>query len=203
MASNSNTVIALKTNFLRTQIRTLSQPLEPKQPGPGELPESKVKDAVKEVNRRMRRHNRIVYPSVAIRHVAEQIDNLYWQAGAPEIYLETSGAVDDGVVKTNDDISLDENIAKLPESWQAEDDIEAEADAESYVEKYQRLQELSARRAALAEKIARYRHLQHLLKPLKEPNQTVQPNLVTRDAALGSELTKMRTLGLRVAARVG
>lgn len=97
----------------------------------------------------LRRHNKAVYSSLSIRHVAEQIEKLYWDAGASN--LDAHDGWDDGVLKEGDDLRLDEcvplrtlnvehqcltsgdgrNISKLPEDWEDEnnksigpDDIE-------------------------------------------------------------------------------
>jgi hypothetical protein len=40
------------------------------------------------------------------------------------------------------------------------------------------------------------------MAPFKAPQNTVQPNLVTRDGALADELAKSKALGIRVAARL-
>jgi hypothetical protein len=62
-----------------------------------------------------------------------------------------------------------------------------------------RLQALNERRHALKRKLEQYRQLQKLLKPLKNPQESVQPNLVTRDSLLADELAKSKALGIRVA----
>ena len=64
------------------------------------------------VNRLIRRHNKAVYSSLAVRHVAEQIDTLYWEAGAADqhVYSTSSadGAVDDALLRRRDNLRLDE-----------------------------------------------------------------------------------------------
>ena len=47
------------------------------------------------MNSIIRHHNRTVYSSQTIRHVAEQIDRLYWVSGEPDVH---SGEVDEGLV---------------------------------------------------------------------------------------------------------
>ncbi|KAF2462264.1 kinetochore Sim4 complex subunit Fta4 [Lineolata rhizophorae] len=94
MEPAGDTVIGLKTAFLRTQTRILSQPLQPSrewlrrhsnsEDGPSD---AAVQDAMREVNRLLRRHTKAVYSTLAIRHVAEQINKLYWDAGAPQLYV--------------------------------------------------------------------------------------------------------------------
>jgi hypothetical protein len=55
----------------------------------------------------------------------------------------------------------------------------------------------------LAQKIYTYRTLLTLLEPYRNPQTTIQPNLVTHDGALNTELTKTQTLAIRVAGRIG
>jgi len=66
----------------------------------------------------------------------------------------------------------------------------------------QNLQQLQARRAALQQKLASYRHLQNMMEPFKDAQSSIQPNLVTRDGPLADELTKSKALGIRVAGRL-
>ena len=87
MTSNTPTIIDLKTSFLRTQIQTLSQPLRPSS---SPLPETEedaplrqraIDDALLKLNAQLKKHNKLAYGPQAMRHVAEQIDRLYWNAG--------------------------------------------------------------------------------------------------------------------------
>lgn len=66
----------------------------------------------------------------------------------------------------------------------------------------QSLQELQSRRAEAKKKLASYRHLQSMMKPFKDPQNSIQPNLVTRDGPLANELAKSKALGIRVAGRL-
>lgn len=65
-----------------------------------------------------------------------------------------------------------------------------------------RLRALSARRADLESKLALYRKLSEALKPLKDPRDNIQPNLITRDGPLTEELVRCRALAARVAGRL-
>ena len=58
---------------------------------------------------------------------------------------------------------------------------------------------LHDRRKTLLRKVQRYRKVQRLIEPLKNPQQNVQPSLVTREGQLADELARMKTLGIRVA----
>jgi hypothetical protein len=51
-------------------------------------------------------------------------------------------------------------------------------------------------------KLNTYRTLLSLLEPFRKPTENIQPNLVWKDSPLAPELAKMRTLAIRVAARV-
>jgi hypothetical protein len=65
-----------------------------------------------------------------------------------------------------------------------------------------RLQTLQAKRKAAQKKIDALRQFQELLEPIRDPQTSVQPNLITRDGALADELGRSKTLGIRVAGRV-
>lgn len=123
--ANPDTVIALKTSFLNSQIRILNAPLEPSRnwrdhgpaPQDGDLKERVVQEILHKrasvlraivsssaidgkanptlrsniVNSIVRHHNRAAYSFQALRHVAEQIDRLYWASGAPDAALTGYG----------------------------------------------------------------------------------------------------------------
>ena len=100
-------------------------------------------------------------------------------------------------------------IASLPESYNdlhllpspsPSSDHEASA---RYRELLSRLTALAARRDVETSKFARYKQLQTLLEPFTNPQENIQPNLVTRDGELGKELEKMRVLLARVTGRIG
>jgi hypothetical protein len=84
------TILDLKLAFLYEQVQTLSkflrvpasyQPL----PENDALREKSIEMALDKLNEEIRQHSRLVYPVRARRHVAEQIDTLYWQAGDRDI----------------------------------------------------------------------------------------------------------------------
>jgi hypothetical protein len=68
--------------------------------------------------------------------------------------------------------------------------------------KITRLQELKTRRAAARKKLDALHQFQDFIHPIKDPQSTVQPSLVTRDGPLAEELARSKTLGIRVAGRV-
>jgi hypothetical protein len=93
------TVLSLKQSFLTAQTRLLSQPLTPtrawhntntntntnnanesnEETTPA-LPPKAVDDALFKLNHRLQQHARRAYAPQATRHVAEQIEQLYWNA---------------------------------------------------------------------------------------------------------------------------
>ena len=88
------TVVSLKQDFLSTQTRVLSQPLTPSrawrasndandngnEDDLGVLPDKAIDDALWGLNHRLQQHAKRVYSRRATRHIAEQIDQLYWDA---------------------------------------------------------------------------------------------------------------------------
>jgi hypothetical protein len=83
------TILDLKLSFLRSQIQALSQPLTlPPNYQPSEeaaIPQTAIDAALQKLNATIKEHSKLVYSSQAQRHVAEQIDRLYWQAGERDI----------------------------------------------------------------------------------------------------------------------
>jgi hypothetical protein len=149
MSSDSGTVVALKSSFLRSQIRILSQPLQPTDRWReiSDIPASVVLDVMNEgalnfsihvlylfdefsmsyelhlrisqihiaycfdvVNRILRRHNDTVYYSLAIRVIAQQIDQLYWDSAVPESTEHNHKLDDDSELFQTDDLTHDEYV---------------------------------------------------------------------------------------------
>ena len=107
MAPAPPTVVTLKQDFLSAQTRLLSQPLGPSRAWRTAnenheegLPEKAVDDALFKLNHRLQQHARRVYPPNATRHVAEQIDQLYWNAA---VAAKEGRAGDSGDDDGNDD----------------------------------------------------------------------------------------------------
>jgi DNA repair exonuclease SbcCD ATPase subunit len=101
------------------------------------------------------------------------------------------------------------NIGKLPSNWDTSEDAEielederAEVNQDDYIEAVARLQDLSARRLTLQQKLNTYQTLLSLLEPYCKPQENIQPNLVGRDAPLALDLAQTRTLAIRVAGRI-
>lgn len=92
MESSDSTIIDLKSSFLRAQIFALSQPLQPSREWQDSVSEEDntlrqraIDEALFKLNTILKQHNKISYPPQAQRHVAEQIDQLYWAAGERDV----------------------------------------------------------------------------------------------------------------------
>ncbi|KAL9121059.1 MAG: hypothetical protein Q9187_002387 [Circinaria calcarea] len=207
-----DTIIDLKKAFLNNQIRILNAPLEPprnwRNNAPaaqqGELKEKTVQEVIHKLNSIVRHHNRTVYSSQTIRHVAEQIDRLYWVSGEPDVH---TGAAEDGLVGREVDLRDADVIASLPDEWpqdisQEDSQLEAFAESARYKKLHARLTALAEKRQAQERKSAQYKQFQHLLEPFKDPLVNIQPNLVTEDGELQRELEKMKVLMARVSEKV-
>ncbi|KAF2181980.1 hypothetical protein K469DRAFT_713038 [Zopfia rhizophila CBS 207.26] len=216
--SREPTIPAKKKDFLRSQKRVLSQDIAPSQKlyekaEKAGIRGSVINDVVYKVNRELKRQTRLVYSDMSMDAVAEQIDAFYWNAGAPDLVAQADSAAgaegkESGTLYVGDDLSLDENISKLSPTWDASTDPpgsseDADVDQDTYMTAVTRLQDLSAKRLTLQQKLTTCRTLLSLLKPYRNPQGNVQPNLVTRDAPLATELVKTRTLAIRVVGRVG
>ncbi|KAF1945983.1 hypothetical protein EJ02DRAFT_451087 [Clathrospora elynae] len=204
-ASNQRTVVEQKQLFLQSRKQLLSRGIPPSerlrtiaQDGGIEL--SVMKGVLDKVNRDLKLHSRQVYSRQMIEHVVEQIDTLYWESGTQHVDDEAEDAVDDAnTLNQSDDLTRDENIAKLPAIWPSRD---ADITQDAYLSSVSRLQSLSAHRQTLQNRLTTYRTLLSLLEPYRKPQENIQPNLVWKDAPLAPEITKTRTLAIRVAGRV-
>ena len=67
----------------------------------------------------------------------------------------------------------------------------------------ERLVGLDSQRQQRQRRLDQLQQLQRLLEPFAEPQQNIQPNLITRDGELVQELEKMRMLVARVGGRIG
>jgi hypothetical protein len=69
-----------------------------------------------------------------------------------------------------------------------------------FAERLQRLKALSEKRDALVRRVRQYNTVQNQLQPLK--TESIQPTLVARDGPIAEELTKAKSLGIRLTGRV-
>ncbi|KAL4873759.1 hypothetical protein BDV12DRAFT_52813 [Aspergillus spectabilis] len=202
---SSRSVSELKSSFIRTQVRILSESLEPPEdwrsyatePAEEELSDKVVGDVLQKLNAVLKQHNRIVYSSQAIQHVAQQIVSLYWSSVSQASGEVTS--LERGVDKTVD-LSSHLNITQLPAELYNQSVNEEEK--LRYKRLRERLASLDNLRQQRQRRLDQLRQLQRLLEPFREPQTNVQPNLVTRDGELARELEKMRMLVARVSGRI-
>jgi Kinetochore complex Fta4 of Sim4 subunit, or CENP-50 len=89
MATSAPTIIDIKLQFLTSQILALSSPLSPSSTfltanssaEENALRQKAIDEALQKLNGLLKKHNRLAYGPQAKRHVAEQVDRLYWVAG--------------------------------------------------------------------------------------------------------------------------
>jgi hypothetical protein len=94
MTSSAPTIIDLKLRFLNSQILALSNPLSPSSTfltsnssaEENALRQKSIDDALHKLNGLLKKHNRLAYGPQAKRHVAEQVDRLYWVAGDRDVH---------------------------------------------------------------------------------------------------------------------
>lgn len=106
------TVLTIKHSFLTTQTRLLTQPLAPSRRWRQQvrtsssdrddppLPDRAVDDALVRLNHVLAQHARRALPPQAARHVAEQLDRLYWDAAEQAVGAGVEGgsaAIDAGI----------------------------------------------------------------------------------------------------------
>ena len=231
MATNTTPPITTqKSAFLHRQIRALSAPLTVPPSAHSTLPslsDKNLTDVLSKANDKIKSHNRAVFSAQATRHIAEQIETLYWN----EVRLEReaiNGATQQGetTITRGVDLRTSEGLAELGETWadilsvpapnvsetdpdrtrEDADTVDETASAEQaahYASLLSQLQTLTARRDAARQTLQRYQQLHTLLEPYENPQQRIQPNLVTKDGELARELERMRALLARVTARMG
>ncbi|KAK0638783.1 kinetochore Sim4 complex subunit Fta4 [Cercophora newfieldiana] len=212
MAPTPPTVICLKQDFLTSQTRLLSQPLTPSRAwrtantaAADSLPEKAIDDALFKLNHQIAQHSRRVFAPQATRHVAEQIDQLYWDSAvAATGDDEDEGGVEEGV-REGADLADAKTISSLPPTWESISASQAEAnplEARRYAELVTQLQELSSQRGDAAARVERLKRMKALLEPFEDV-AAVQENLVTRNGEVESELQRTRMLLARVGGRIG
>lgn len=229
MAPPAPTILTLKQNFITTQTRLLSQPLQPSrawrrgneaaaandEDAAAALTQKAVDDALFRLNHTLQQHSRRVYVPQATRQIAEQVDRLYLSAG--ERRLDDEGAGDnqdddDAWRNVGADYADAAVISSLPPAWESEREAAAyPPEAERYAELAGRLRGLAARRDDARARVERLRRMRALLAPFsgggdvaeEDPSSGgVQENLVTRGGEVEKELERMRVLLVRVGDKV-
>ncbi len=242
------TILALKQAFVERVTRQLGQPLVPsrawrrKSRGRdgsthavdknSRLPPKAVDDALARTNQLLLQHARRIYPPSAVRHVAEQLDQLYRQDADDaaerrlphdEPMVNCSTLYDPPLLRfsecyANQRIATSTAIASLPPTW--DDAREAEAlplEARRYAILVQQLVGLAARRTAMVARVRQLRRMAALVEglgpspasanpadisTLNASTPPLQDSLVTRDGPIENELERMRVLLARVGDRV-
>ena len=215
MAKDVISITSTKSSFLTSQTRLLSAPLQLSAQyrsslysSDSALSSKAVSDIVAKTNDRIHAHNRQVFSAQSIRHVAEQIETLYWNEAKEDLRADTDGLGEGGYVAVEKDVELSEGgIEVLPEELEEALLDERHAvdveDAERYAQLRRQLTGLAAKRNEARKRLERYQGLQELLRPYEHPQENIQPNLVTKDGEMSKELDRMRVLLARVSARMG
>ncbi|CZT41239.1 uncharacterized protein RSE6_00960 [Rhynchosporium secalis] len=207
MASNAPTILELKTSFLRAQILALSQPLRPSanftasntSDEENALRQKSIDDALLKLNNQLKQHNKLAYGPQVQRHVAEQVDRLYWNAGERGVRIL---GPEDEWAERGSDYRQESVIDQLPEEWSENASTKSPEQAAKFTELSQRLTALNEKRRIARERLERYKRLQEMVSLLGE-DAGVQDNLITRNGEVEVELEKMRRLMLRVERGVG
>ncbi|EEA25710.1 hypothetical protein TMatcc_006059 [Talaromyces marneffei ATCC 18224] len=200
----SRTISEIKTSFIRNQIRILSASIAPQEGWRDWAPDTEddlsdkvVDEVLQKLNTTLKQHNRVVYSNQAIQHVARQIESLHWESVKSEVLNPAQGSTG---VEIGSDLSNHLIIEKLPPQYRG-DNVSPE-EKERYKLLYERLVALDNKRQEKQRQLAQYKQLEALLEPFKNPQENIQPNLITRDGELVREIDKMRMLVARVAGRV-
>ena len=69
----------------------------------------------------VRHHNRAAYPLQVLRDVAEQIYELYWESGEPDLDVRGEGST---TLERGADLKDHNNILELPEEWPDDGDAD-------------------------------------------------------------------------------
>jgi hypothetical protein len=197
------TILHVKQTFLTNQTRLLSQPLAPSHSWRANnsnsenlLPEKAIDEALFRLNQTLSQHSRRVHPPQAIRHVAEQLDALYWTT--------ISSGPDPATLTVGHNLSSSEAIEDLPEKWPVDSEVErSTSDAARYEELVSRLKGLGERRREVEGRLGRLKAMSELMEPFEGGTEGVQENLLTRGGEVERELERMRILLARVGGRVG
>ncbi|KAH8785681.1 kinetochore Sim4 complex subunit Fta4 [Diaporthe sp. PMI_573] len=229
MAPPAPTILTLKQNFITTQTRLLSQPLQPSRAwrraneaaaandeDAAAVTEKAVDDALFRLNHTLQQHSRRVYVPQATRQIAEQVDKLYLSAGERQSLDDDDADDDDAWRNVGADYADGAVISSLPPAWEPERGAAAgPLEAERYAELAGRLRGLVARRDEARARVERLRRMRAVLAPFSGGSDVaedssssgqsgggVQENLVTRGGEVEKELERMRVLLARVGDKV-
>ena len=237
MTHHAPTIISKKFSFLNSQTRLLTTP----DPLPSRawsrtnasseapIPQRAIDDALSKLAQATRQHARRVYPPQAARHVAEQVERLYWQegesgvegvggdrirrdvdlsTGAPGLFHSICSFRDEECKVSSANVTAEDAvIARLPPTWPSSPESTAHpSESHRYTTQSARLASLSDERRRRRERVLRLRRMRETLRPFEESLgenvSGVQDSLLTKEGALEGELERMRVLLARVAGRV-
>ncbi|KAJ9480961.1 hypothetical protein VN97_g12552 [Penicillium thymicola] len=201
----TRTISELKSAFIWSQVRIFSESLDlpedwrnyAAETTEGDLSDKVIEDVLHKVNAAAKQHNRVVYSSQAIHHVAQQIANLYWSSVSQE--ARSRDAFARGIEKTTD-LSREINITKMPVTFESQEASEEEHTR--YRELRERLASLDSQRQQRQRRLDQLQHLRRLVEPFRDPKNDIQSNLITKDGELVQELEKMRMLVASVGGRI-
>ncbi|KAH8893144.1 hypothetical protein GQ53DRAFT_745400 [Thozetella sp. PMI_491] len=200
-------VTSRKQAFIASQTRLLEKPLEPSrewqrsnQNAEEGFSDRLLTEVFFKLNHKLQQHEHRVHPQQATRHVAEQIDALYWNAAERMTGREESGRDLPESLSMFADLTDPQTIATLPPAWASEREIEAyPAEAQRYEDLAAALLVHSTRKQETSERLARLRAMHKMLRPFETE---VQPNLVTRGGGVETELERQKLLLARVGGRI-
>ncbi|KAJ5682451.1 Kinetochore Sim4 complex subunit Fta4 [Penicillium macrosclerotiorum] len=144
------------------------------------------------VNVVVKQHNRVVYSSQAIHHVAQQIASLYRSSIS---HGQNQHQLANRVERTAD---LSRHILPLGLEFQDTSD----QNHARYKQLRDQLTSLDQIRQQRQRRLNQVHHLRGLVRPFEEPQTNIQPNLVLRDSELVQEVEKMRMLTARLGGRI-
>ncbi|KAK9323241.1 kinetochore Sim4 complex subunit Fta4 [Lipomyces orientalis] len=200
-----------KRAFVDAQARVFAAPLRPSarwlRQHPQAVQSPAVQRGLRHLHTLQRRHVHQVYSSQALQHVALQIDHLHRNrraataSVAPLVVVSAAASEQQAVLRGDVDPAEPGSIKALPEIWPL---LESEDEdlAHEYVVLRDQLLALSSALVAARRRHGQVAEIHSLVSFFREPTQTVQPNLVARDGNIEQELTRMRVLLARVAARL-
>lgn len=202
MAPPAPTILTLKQNFISTQTRLLSQPLQPSRAwrraneaaaandeDAAAVSERAVDDALFRLNHTLQQHSRRVYATQATRQVAEQVDKLYLSAGERHAGDDDDADDDeDGWRNVGADYADAGVISSLPPAWESEREAAAyPLEAERYAELAGRLRGLAARRDEARARVERLRRMRALLDPFSGRGSSTSTHGTAAGAGAGDE----------------
>ncbi|KAK9463694.1 kinetochore Sim4 complex subunit Fta4 [Lipomyces oligophaga] len=202
-----------KRAFIESQIRLLAVPLRPSAEWETQFKETAGKSflerAIRKVQHTQRKQMRQIFSIQAINHVALQLNQLYRERVRAATTSDSAVAFVAGderqaILRNERDLVDPDTIEQLPETWEelsGSSQAENADDLERYLLLRDQLLTLASALRASRRRAAQLDELHRLVEQFRDPVSNVQPNLISRDGAIERELTRMRVLLARLAAR--